>query len=305
MVYNKKDFFGMKELSEDEIRYVLDTCETMKYIMNKKSKKIPYLQGKSVILLFFQPSPRAKLSYEMAAQNLCASVVDMTMNGKLNSDAMEDLGQLVDQMGGDIIVLRHTIAGAPQYLAKSVQAGIINAGDGRNENPGQSLLDLMTIKERKGGFDGLRVTILGDILHSRVARSNIYALTKLGAKVSIAAPPTLMPPGLSQLGVQTYYDSAEAVEGADVILCSRLKEEEMDYRVLPGLEEYRNFFIIDWKLLSHAQPDAIVMHPGPISRGVEISTDVLNSDQCIVNDRIANSVAVKMALMYILSQVRR
>lgn len=304
MIFRRKDFFGLKDLSAEEISYILNTAETMKYILNQKNKKSPHLQGKSVIILFYTQSARAKLSYEMAAQHLSANVMDMTVsNDLIATESLQDMGQLIDQMGADFIIFRHPMAGAAELLANSVEASVINAGDGFNENPGQSLLDLLTIKERKGDFEKLKIAIVGDIIHSRVARSNIWALTKLGAEVTVCGPSTLLPPQISRFGVNVFYEAAKAVKDADVILTTRLKMENHTKNLLPSLDEYKNLFRIDENLLRHAKKDAIVMHPGPINRGIEISSRVIDSKQCIINDQIANSVAVRMALLYILSQI--
>jgi aspartate carbamoyltransferase catalytic subunit len=304
MTFRRKDFFGLKDLSPEEIRYILSTAETMKYILNQKNKKSPHLQGKSVIILFYEPSARAKLSYELAAQHLSANVVDMTGSATIsNTETLQDMGQLIDQMGADFIILRHPMAGAAQLLAENVEASVINAGDGFNENPGQSLLDLMTIKERKGDFEGLKVAIIGDLIHSRVCKSNMWGLTKLGAQVCVSGPPTLLPTDIEKFGVEVFYDVREAVAGADVILTNRIRMESRNKHVLPSLDEFKNFFRIDEDLLSYAKKDAIVMHPGPIQRGIEISSKVIDGQQCIINDQIANSVAVRMAMLYILSQI--
>ncbi len=304
MTFRRKDFFGLKDLSPDEIRYILSTAETMKYILNQKNKKSPHLQGKSVIILFYEPSARAKLSYELAAQHLSANVVDMTGSAAIsNTETLQDMGQLIDQMGADFIILRHPMAGAAQLLAENVEASVINAGDGFNENPGQSLLDLMTIKERKGSFEGLKVAIIGDLIHSRVCKSNMWGLTKLGAQVCVSGPPTLLPTSIENFGVKVYYDVRDAVDGADVILTNRIRMESRNKNVLPSLDEFKHFFRIDENLLSYAKKDAIVMHPGPIQRGIEISSKIIDGEQCIINDQIANSVAVRMAMLYILSQI--
>ena len=304
MPLKSKDFFGLRDMSAEDIRYILGTAETMKYVMNQKSKKAPHLQGKSVIMLFYEQSARAKLAYELAAQHLSANVIDMTNSvHSIEMESLQDMGQLIDQMGADFIILRHPMAGAPKLLADCVDASVINAGDGFNENPGQSLLDLLTIKEQKGGFEGLKVAIIGDLMHSRVSKSNIWGLTKLGAEVRVSGPPTLMLPEIEKFGVNVCYDAREAVNNADVILTTRMRMETLDKFFLPSLDEYKKFFRIDEKLLKYAKKDAIVMHPGPIQRGIEISPGVIDSEQCIINDQIANSVAVRMAMFYILSQV--
>ena len=298
----RKDFFGLKDMSADDIRYVLTTAETMKYILNHKSKKVPHLQGKSVVLLFYMASAREKLSYEMAGQHLGATVVDMTRE-KFGNEKLKDMGQLIDQMGADFIILRHPMAGSASFLAENVNASVINAGDGYNENPAQSLLDLLTIKENKRSFQGLKVSIIGDILHSRVSRSNIWALTKLGADVRVAGPPTLMAPELENFGAKAYFNAKEAVKDADVIITTKMRVEEHEKNTMPSFDEYKNLFRIDENLLKYAKNDVIIMHPGPIMKDIEISTKIIESKQCIINDHIANGVAVRMAVLYILSQV--
>ncbi len=304
MFLNRKDFLGLRDLTAEELEYVLKTAETMKFVIGQKNKKVPHLQGKSVIILFYDSSARAKLSYELAAQHLSANVVDMMATpASENRERLQDMGQLIDQMGADFIILRHPMSGAARLLADSVEASVINAGDGYNENPGQSLLDLLTIKERKGGFDGLKVAIIGDIAHSRVAKSNIWGLLKLGAQVCVTGPSTLIPAGLESFGVKICYEPAEAVDGADVILSTRIAAQLKSENLIPSLDEYRSMFLIDEDMLKYAKKDAIVMHPGQIQRGVEIATSIVNSRQCIVNDQIANSVAVRMAMLYILSQI--
>lgn len=304
MFLNRKDFLGLRDLTAEELEYVLKTAETMKFVIGQKNKKVPHLQGKSVIILFYDSSARAKLSYELAAQHLSANVVDMMATpASENRERLQDMGQLIDQMGADFIILRHPMSGAARLLADSVEASVINAGDGYNENPGQSLLDLLTIKERKGGFDGLKVAIIGDIAHSRVAKSNIWGLLKLGAQVCVTGPSTLIPAGLESFGVKICYEPSEAVDGADVILSTRITAQLKNENLIPSLDEYRSMFLIDEDMLKYAKKDAIVMHPGQIQRGVEIATSIVNSRQCIVNDQIANSVAVRMAMLYILSQI--
>ena len=304
MFLNRKDFLGLRDLTAEELEYVLKTAETMKFVIGQKNKKVPHLQGKSVIILFYDSSARAKLSYELAAQHLSANVVDMMATpASENRERLQDMGQLIDQMGADFIILRHPMSGAARLLADSVEASVINAGDGYNENPGQSLLDLLTIKERKGGFEGLKVAIIGDIAHSRVAKSNIWGLLKLGAQVCVTGPSTLIPPELESFGVKVCYEPAEAVDGADVILSTRIAAQLKSENLIPSLDEYRSMFLIDEDMLKCAKKDAIVMHPGQIQRGVEIATSIVNSRQCIVNDQIANSVAVRMAMLYILSQI--
>ena len=237
MPLKSKDFFGLRDMSAEDISYILGTAETMKYVMNQKSKKAPHLQGKSVIMLFYEQSARAKLAYELAAQHLSANVIDMTNSvHSIEMESLQDMGQLIDQMGADFIILRHPMAGAPKLLADCVDASVINAGDGFNENPGQSLLDLLTIKEQKGGFEGLKVAIIGDLMHSRVSKSNIWGLTKLGAEVRVSGPSTLMLPEIEKFGVNVCYDAREAVNNADVILTTRMRMETLDKFFLASLD---------------------------------------------------------------------
>ncbi len=298
----KKDFVSIKELSSEDILFILNTAETMKLVLTQKNKKVPHLQGRSVILLFYEKSSRTKLSYDLAAQYLSASVVDMTMSTETKTvTKLTEVGQIIDQMGGDFIVLRHPMSGSAKLLAEHVSAGVINAGDGFNENPSQSLLDLMTIKMQKGSFEGLKVAIIGDISHSRVSRSNIFALLKLKTELILSGPPSLVPDEWEAFGPRIVYDIKEAVRDADVIMVTRLQQEHAYKGLLPSFYEYRDFFKIDEEILKLAKPDAIVMHPGPINRSVEISSGVIDSKQCLVEDQIANGVAIRMALLYLMS----
>ena len=213
MAYSRKDFISLFDLNAEEILYILETAETMKYILNQKNKKAPYLQGKSVIILFYEKSVRAKLSYELAAQYLSANIVDITVSKVTDQyETINDMGKTIEQMGGDFIICRHPMSGSAKFLAENVHASVINAGDGINEDPSQSLLDLMTIKKQKGSFNGLKVAIIGDVAHSRVTRSNIWGLLKLGAEVCVAGPPTMIPSGIEVLGVKVHYDIKEAVK---------------------------------------------------------------------------------------------
>ncbi len=297
-----KDFIGLKDLSADDILYILETAETMKHVLSQKNKKSPYLQGKSIVLLFYEKSARTKLSYELAAQYLSASFVDMSVSTDLShQSSLLDAGRIVDQMGSDYIIVRHPASGSAQLLAENVSASVINAGDGLNEAPSQALIDLLTIKNQKGGFKGLKVAIIGDVVFDRVAKSNIFGLVKLGAEVSVAAPPTLIPYQLESLGVTTYNDAAEAARGADVIMVLRMLPERQNEHFVPSLNEYKTFFKVNERMVRHAAKNVIIMHPGPINRGIEISSEVIDSSACLTNDQIGNGVSVKMALLYLLS----
>ena len=302
MFFKRKDFVSLKDISAQEILYILNTAETMKIVLRQANKKAPHLRGKSVIIMFYEKSTRARMSFELAAQYLSANIVDMTLTYALDEVGnLIDMGNLIDQMGADFIVIRHPMAGSAHLLAKHTRAGVINAGDGFNENPSQSMLDLMTIKTQKGGFEGLKVTIVGDITHSRVTHSNIWALLKLGTEVTLTGPPTLVPDEWGMFGPRITYDVKEAVKDADVIMVVKVHDLNSAARFIPSFNEYKNFFKIDEALMKLAKPDAIVMHPGPISRGIELSPEVIDSNQCLSNDQIANGVAVRMALLYLLS----
>lgn len=303
MIFLKKDFLGLRDITSEEINYILSTAETMKYILNQKNKKSPHLQGKTVVTLFYEASSRSLLSFELAAQYLSANVVDINVCKTLTrGESLKDTGNLIEQMGTDFIIIRHPMSGAAKLLAETVNASVINSGDGSNENPSQALLDLMTIREKKRHFEKLKIAIVGDIAHNRVAKSNIWGLLKLGADVWVAGPPTLIPAELESLGVKVCYSVSEAVEEADVIMSVRLQVEKQDRNLLPSLNEYKKLFMIDKKRLGYAKKDAIVMHAGPVNRGVEISSEVLDGDQCLINDQIFNGVAIRMALMYLLSK---
>lgn len=302
MILKRKDFISLMDSTAEEILYILDTAETMKHLIGKKNKKSPYLEGKSVISLFFQNSVRAKLSYELAAQYLSANIVDINVPEPINEYGnIKEIGKTIDQMGADFIICRHHMSGSAKFLAENVSASVINAGDGINENPTQALIDLMTIKNVKGNFKGLKVAIIGDVASSRVIRSNIWALLNLGAKVSVAAPPTMIPPKLDQFGVKIYYNPKEAVKGADVIMTLKLQDEKSYGSRLASFNEYKSFFKLDEELLALSSSDSIVMHPGLPHRGIEISTSILESERFIVDDQITNGVAVRMALLYLLS----
>lgn len=302
MSITSKDFLGLKEVDADVINTILSTTSTMKFLLGQKNKKTPHLQGRTIVMLFYEKSARTRLSYELAAQYLSATVVDLQPvdSAVSRQDNIQQLGHMADQMGADFIVLRHPTAGSARILANSVQASVINAGDGRNENPSQALLDLYTIKEKKGSFSGLKVAMIGDVLNSRVAKSNIWALIKLGADVHIAAPPTLIPPNIEDFGAKVSYNVKDAVHNADVVLALRTQLTDTEH-LIPSLNEYKRYFEISTDVMRLAKPDAVVMHPGAINRGIEISSEIIDGQQCLVNDQILNGVAVRMALLYLLS----
>lgn len=300
----KKDLLGLKDLSAKEIKNILDTAATMKLILRQPSKKTPHLQGKTVVNLFYENSTRTRLSFELAAKYMSANAANITASGSSvqKGETLIDTADTINAMGTDILVMRHNMSGAPHLIAPLVSASVINAGDGMDEHPTQALLDMLTIKEKKGRIGGLKVAIIGDIYHSRVVRSNIYGLTKLGAKVSVGGPSTLIPAGMEKMGVEVFNSIQEAIIDADVVMGLRIQLERQKSGLFPSLREYYRFFGVDDKRLKFAKPDALVMHPGPVNRGVEFSTSVIDGDQSVINEQVTSGVAVRMAVMYILSR---
>lgn len=303
MGLERKDLLTIAALSADQIQLILTTAESLKEVGGRDIKKVPALRGKTVVNLFFEPSTRTRTSFELAAKRLSADVINFSpsTSSMVKGETLVDTARNIEAMQADIIVLRHPSPGAAENLARSVRSSVINAGDGWHEHPTQALLDVFTIKEKKGRVSGLVVVIVGDIAHSRVARSNILALTKLGAEVRVVAPPTMIPFGLEHFGVEVYYDLDEALIGTDVIIMLRLQRERLGRALLPSLREYAKLFCLTPERLKLAKPDAIVMHPGPLNRGVEISPSVADSNVAVILNQVTNGVSVRMALMYLLS----
>lgn len=299
---NTKDFVSMKDFTANEILEILNTAETMKLMLNKNTKKAPYLQGKAIVMYFTNRQSRTKLSYELAAQYLSASVADLSgSSNRYENESIVSMGRIMENMGADFIVLRHHLAGSAKYLAENVSARVINVGDGNNESPANSVLDLLTIKSLKGGFKGLNVVFIGDIANNRLTKSNILALLKLGANVRVYGPSTLVNPALAELGVKICSSNLEACIDVDVIINSKL-HDTLDYsKIMPSLNEYKDFFKINMEMLSYAKRDCIVMHSSRVKRGIEVSSTVLNSKFTVVDDQISNAVASNMALFYLLS----
>jgi len=299
-----KDLLGMKELTAEEIRYILYQAETMKYILQQNAKKTPHLQGKTMVTLFYENSTRTRMSFELASKYMSANAANITASGSSvqKGETLIDTARTLDAMGTDIIVIRHQMSGAPHLIAKHVNASVINAGDGMNEHPTQALLDLFTMKEKLGRLEGLKVAIIGDIAHSRVARSNIYALNKLGSTVALGGPTTLMPKDVDTLGVSVYNNIEEAITDADVVMCLRLQKERQQSGLLPSMHEYSRFFGLNEERLSLAKKDALVMHPGPVNRGIELCTEVMNLPCSVVDEQVTNGVAVRMAVLNILAK---
>jgi len=302
--YRRRDLLGIRNLSPEEIVGILNTAENFREISNREIKKVPTLRGKTVINLFFESSTRTRTSFELAAKRLSADTVNISISSSSLSkgETLLDTALNLDAMAPDCIVVRHGSAGVPHQLAKVSKAAIINAGDGANEHPTQALLDAMTIREHKGRIDGLEVAIVGDILHSRVARSNIHLLTKLGAQVRVAGPKPLVPPDFAHLVENDLAVAAnveEAIEGADVVMILRIQRERQDSAFFPTLHEYAIHYGLTNERLDLAKKDAIVLHPGPMNRGIEISSDIADSSRSLILDQVKYGVAVRMAVLYL------
>jgi aspartate carbamoyltransferase catalytic subunit len=304
MILKSKDLLGLKDMTAEEIEHILNTAKTMKYIITTNNKKTPHLQGKSIITLFYENSTRTRLSFELATKFMSgsASSVSASTSSVAKGETLIDTGKTIDVMGTDVIIIRHPMSGAPHLLAQHVNASVINAGDGMNEHPTQALLDMFTIIEKKGTLKGLKVAIIGDIYHSRVARSNIWGMLKMGAEVSVAGPSTLMPPGIENTGVKVYSTIQEALIDADVVMSLRIQLERQKMGLFPTVREYSRFFGLDDKRLRFAKEDALVMHPGPVNRGLELSSSVVESEHSVINAQVTNGVAVRMALLYLLTR---
>ncbi len=298
--FRRKHLLDLESLSAQEIRQILDDSFAYKDIFTRSIKKVPALRGKTVCTLFFENSTRTRTSFEIAAKRLSADVVGFSISTSSVSkgETLIDTARTIEAMGVDIIVMRHPVSGAPHLLSKRVASSVINAGDGTHEHPTQGLLDSFTILEKKGHFEGLKVAIVGDILHSRVARSNIHALTKLGAEVTLVGPSTLVPESFKQFGVKISHDLMAGIEGADVINILRIQLERMNANFFPSIREYRLLYGITKERLRAANPDVMVMHPGPINRGVEIDQDVADGPQSVIEQQVTNGVAVRMAVLY-------
>ena len=301
---DRKDLLGLRDLEAEEIWEILRNAKTLKQVLSLPSKKASHLAGKSVITLFYENSTRTRMSFELAAKYLSANAANISASASSvqKGETLIDTGKTLDVMGTDVIIIRHPMTGAPHLLAKNVRASVINAGDGINEHPTQALLDLLTMWENFGEFKGLKVTIIGDVLHSRVARSNLFGLTKLGAEVTLCGPATLLPPGMDKLGARVETDARAAVRGADVVMGLRIQRERQKGGLFPSVREYNACWGIDEALLAAAAEGALVMHPGPMNRGVEISSTMADSDASRITEQVTNGVAVRMALLYLLTR---
>jgi len=302
MSLKNKDLLAIEDLSVEEISLILENAESMKEISTRDIKKVPTLRGKTIINLFYEPSTRTRTSFEIAGKRLSADVVNISTSTSsvIKGETLKDTGKNLQAMNPDLVVIRHPTPGAPKILADNLSASIINAGDGAHEHPTQALLDIFTIRERKGYLEGLEVAIIGDITHSRVARSNIYALLKTGARVRIFGPNTMIPLFIERMGVTVAHSLNEAIKDVDVIMMLRIQLERQGDFLFPTLREYSRFFGLDLEKLKKARSDVLIMHPGPINWGVELSPDVADSPYNLILDQVTNGVAVRMALLYLL-----
>lgn len=299
----KQNLLGLKDLSTEEIMNVLETAKQMKKVVKSPDKKINNLSGKTVVNLFYENSTRTRLSFELAAKYMSANAANITASGSSvqKGESLIDTAETINAMAADILVIRHSMSGAPHLIAPLLDASVINAGDGMDEHPTQALLDMLTILERKGSFKGLKVAIIGDVYHSRVVRSNIYGLTRLGAEVSLGGPATLMPYGMEKMGVKVFNTVHEAIVDADVVMALRIQLERQNSGLFPTINEYNRFFGLDETRLKLAKPDVIVMHPGPINRGVELNSSIADGEHSVINEQVTNGVAVRMAVMHLLN----
>jgi len=298
----RKDILGLEEMSAEEITLILETSRSMREIMQRKIKKVPTLRGRPVLNLFYEPSTRTKASFELAQKYMSADSVSVagSSSSLVKGETLKDTVRNVEIMGVECVIMRHPVSGSSHYLARNVEASVINAGDGMHEHPTQGLLDMFTIIENKGRLEELKVAIVGDIRHSRVARSNIWGLKKMGAEVVVSGPTTLMPPDIDSFGIKAFTDIREAVEGADVVMALRLQKERQESGLFPSLREYSELYGLNRDNIIGAKEDALIMHPGPMNRGVEISSELADSARSVVLEQVAGGVAVRMALLYLL-----
>ncbi|NLX19305.1 MAG: aspartate carbamoyltransferase catalytic subunit [Desulfobulbus sp.] len=296
-----RHILGMEQLSQEDINTILSTADSFKEISVRPIKKVPTLRGLTVINLFFEPSTRTRLSFEVAAKRMSADTfnINASTSSTVKGETLPDTARNISAMYPDIIVIRHSCAGTPLLLTRYVRAAVINAGDGAHEHPSQALLDLMTVNEHRGTLSGLKIAIIGDITHSRVARSNIIGFTRMGSEVCVYGPATLIPKGIEQMGATLSPSLEEAVRDADVVMALRIQRERQNDPLLPSLREYAREFGISRSILSLARPDALVMHPGPVNRGVELNPDVADGPRSVILDQVTNGVAVRMALLYL------
>lgn len=299
-----KDILGLREMPAEEIDEILDVGMNMKKLLKQNIKKLPHLQGKSVTTLFYENSTRTRCSFELAAKYMGAHVVNISADSSSvkKGETLVDTGKTLDAMKNDIIVIRHPMGGAPALLAKTVKAHVVNAGDGMNEHPSQALLDMLTMRENFGSIEGLKVAILGDISHSRVAKSNLFGLKKLGAEVTMYAPRTLIPTGIERMGAKICRSREEAVEGADVVMGLRIQLERQHAGNFPSLGEYSKFYGVNEALMKYAKKGALVMHPGPVNRGVELTSGLIDGETSRIEEQVLSGIAVRMSMLFLLTK---
>ncbi|HHW02280.1 MAG TPA: aspartate carbamoyltransferase catalytic subunit [Thermoanaerobacterales bacterium] len=299
---SQKHLLGLENATQQDIEQILDTAESFKEIIDRDVKKVPTLRGKTVVNLFYEPSTRTRTSFELAGKYLSADTINFSSSGSSvqKGESLKDTAKTLEMMGIDAVVIRHSSSGAAEFLSRHVNARVINAGDGTHEHPTQALLDMLTVREKKGTLSGLKVAILGDILHSRVARSNIFGFTKMGSQVYVAGPWTLMPREIEKMGAKVAKNMDEALEGSDVVMALRIQLERQKKGLFPSQREYSMFFGIDKKRLSMAKSDALLLHPGPVNRGVEISSEIMDGSQSVINEQVKSGVAIRMAVLYLL-----
>ncbi|MCI5222039.1 MAG: aspartate carbamoyltransferase catalytic subunit [Candidatus Electrothrix sp. AR4] len=299
--FSHRHILDMDHLSAEDIDYILNTAESFKEISARPIKKVPTLRGNTIINLFFEPSTRTRLSFEIAAKRMSADTfnISASTSSTTKGETLIDTARNISAMHPDIIIIRHSFSGAPHMLSQYVNAAVINAGDGTHEHPSQGLLDMMTVREHKGRLDGLKVAIIGDIVHSRVAHSNMLGFIRMGSQVFVHGPGTLIPSGLDKLGVTVCADMKNAVQDADVVMTLRIQKERQDDPLLPSLREYARQYGVTSKVASWVRPDALIMHPGPINRGIELMPDVADGPQSVILDQVTNGVAIRMALLYL------
>ena len=298
-----KDLIGLEHLSAEQIRSILDTAEPFKEISERRIKKVPVLRGKTIVNLFLEPSTRTRISFEFAEKRLSADTVNISSTGSSvqKGETLVDTARNLEAMRIDMVVIRHWASGAAQFLADRIPSNVINAGDGAHEHPTQALLDILTIRDHRGSLEGLRICVVGDILHSRVARSNIFGLLKLGAEVAVCGPRTLLPTGIETLGVHIFHRVEEAIAWADVLNVLRLQLERMQGGFVPSLREYNRFYGVTREKIERAPRDLLILHPGPMNRGVEIDSDVADGPHSVILKQVTNGVAVRMAVLYLLA----
>jgi aspartate carbamoyltransferase catalytic subunit len=300
--FKHKHLLGIKPLTVSEIRTILQIAESFLEISAREVKKVPTLRGKTIINLFFEPSTRTRSSFELAAKRLSADIVNFNLasSSAVKGESLKDTVLNLEAMSPDALIIRHRCAGVPHFISTFCRSPIINAGDGAHEHPTQALLDAFTIQQEKKKIEGLKVVIVGDILHSRVARSNIFLLTKLGAKIVLVGPPPLLPLEFKSLGIEIDYDLERALEGADVVMMLRIQLERQQKNYFPSIREYRNLYALTKKRFKKAKKNAIIMHPGPINKGVELSTDMAESAESVILKQVENGIAIRMAVLYLL-----